>query len=71
METSQKNDRSHWKLEVMNFEEAEKQTDDYWRAATPTERLNGLEALREQLYGKNQSDRRIQRVLEIVPQTQG
>lgn len=69
MESEASSDRSKWTLEVLSFDEAETQTDDYWRTATPAERLNGLEAIREQLYGKDQSSRRLQRVLEVVPQT--
>lgn len=60
---------STWKLEkVSSFAEAEAQTRAYWHAATPAERLNGLETLREQLYGQNQASRRLQRFLELVPQ---
>ena len=60
--------RAHWKLEkVSSFAEAEAQTRAYWHAATPAERLNALETLREQFYGEDQSQRRLQRVLEIVP----
>ena len=58
-----------WKLETAgSFAEAEAQTRAYWRAATPAERLNGLETLREQLYGQDQASRRLQRFLELVPQ---
>ncbi len=58
-----------WKLEkVSSFAEAEAQTRAYWHAATPAERLNGLETLREQLYGQDQASRRLQRFLELVPQ---
>lgn len=62
--------RHQWKLEVVDsFEEAEAQTRAYWLSATPEERLNGLEALREQLYGDDPTSRRLQRFLEFVPQT--
>ena len=65
---SNRSRRAHWKLEkVSSFAEAEAQTRVYWHAATPAERLNGLEMLREQIYGEDQSQRRLQRVLEIVP----
>ncbi len=58
-----------WKLEkVHSFEEAEAQTRAYWHAASPAERLNGLEQLREQLYGDDPASRRLQRFLELVPQ---
>lgn len=60
--------RSHWKLEVANsFEEAEQQTRAYWHNATSAERLNALEALREPFYGPDQTSRRLQRFLELVP----
>ena len=69
METPQK-DRSHWKLEVVDsFEEAEASTRAYWHNSTSEERLNGLETLREQLYGPDPTRRRLQRFLELVPQT--
>lgn len=61
--------RATWKLETAgSFAEAEAQTRAYWHAATPAERLNGLETLREQLYGQDQASRRLQRFLELVPQ---
>lgn len=61
--------RATWTLEkVDSFAEAEAQTRAYWHAATPAERLNGLETLREQLYGEDQAGRRLQRFLELVPQ---
>lgn len=57
-----------WKLEkVSSFAEAEAQTRAYWHAATPAERLNGLEMLREQLYGEDQNQQKLQRFLEVVP----
>ena len=59
-----------WKLETASsFAEAEAQTRAYWRSATPAERLNALEALREPLYGKNQTRCRLQGFLEVVPAT--
>lgn len=58
-----------WRVETASsFEEAERQTRDYWRNATPAERLNALESLREPLYGPDQASRRLQRFLELVPQ---
>jgi hypothetical protein len=60
--------REHWKLEFANsFEEAERQTRAYWRNATPAERLNALEQLREPFYGSNQTSPGLQRFLELVP----
>ncbi len=58
-----------WTLErVEGFAEAEARTRAYWRAATPAERLNALESLREQLYAQDQASQRLQRFLELVPQ---
>lgn len=60
--------RQTWKLEFANsFEEAERQTRDYWQNATPAERLNALEDLRKPFYGENQTGSRLQRFLELVP----
>ena len=59
--------RAEWKIVVAgSFAEAEAETRAYWRSATPAERLNALEALREPFYGKDQIGGRLQRVLEIV-----
>jgi len=60
--------RAGWKLVVADsFAEAEAETRAYWRAATPAERLNALEILREPFYGKDQIGGRLQRFLEVVP----
>ena len=57
-----------WELEFADsFEEAERQTRAYWQKATPVERLNALEILREPFYGPNQASQRLQRFLELVP----
>ena len=57
-----------WKIVVADsFAEAEAETRAYWRAATPAERLNALEKLREPFYGKDQTGGRLQRFLEVVP----
>lgn len=57
-----------WKIVVADsFAEAEAETRAYWRAATPAERLNALEKLREPFYGKDQVGGRLQRFLEVVP----
>ena len=59
--------RAGWKIVVAeNFAEAEAETRVYWRSATPAERLNALEKLREPFYGKDQIGGRLQRVIEIV-----
>jgi hypothetical protein len=60
--------RSGWKIVVADsFAEAEAETRAYWSAATPAERLNALEKLREPFYGKDQIGGRLQRFLEVVP----
>lgn len=60
--------RASWKIVVADsFAEAEAETRAYWRAATPAERLNALEKLREPFYGKDQTGGRLQRFLEVVP----
>ena len=60
--------RAGWKIVVADsFAEAEAETRAYWRAATPAERLNALEKLREPFYGKDQIGGRLQRFLEVVP----
>jgi hypothetical protein len=60
--------RAEWKIVVADsFAEAEAETRAYWRSATPAERLNALEKLREPFYGKDQIGGRLQRFLEVVP----
>ena len=60
--------RQRWKLEFANsFEEAERQTRTYWHNASPAERLNALEQLREPFYAQDQTSPRLQRFLELVP----
>jgi hypothetical protein len=57
-----------WTIEIArSFDEAERQSREYWRNATPAERLNALETLREPFYGPDQTSRRLQRLLELVP----
>ena len=60
--------RKNWQIVIADsFAEAETETRAYWRAATPAERLNALEKLREPFYGKDQIGGRLQRFLEVVP----
>jgi hypothetical protein len=60
--------RASWGIVVADsFAEAEAETRAYWHAATPAERLNALEKLREPFYGKDQIGGRLQRFLEVVP----
>ncbi len=59
--------RANWTVVVADsFAEAEAETRAYWRAATPAERLNALETLREPFYGKDQAGGRLQRFLESI-----
>lgn len=59
--------RTEWKVVVADsFADAEAETRAYWRAASPAERLNALESLREPFYGKDQIGGRLQRFLEVV-----
>ncbi len=73
MRTNQQSQRkairsSSWGLQFADsFEEAEQQTREYWHHATPAERLNALETLREPFYGPDKASRRLQRFLELVP----
>jgi hypothetical protein len=57
-------DRS--RLVQASFEEAEAQDVAYWMSKTPTERIEGVEYLRRWLYGDDQVDARLQRVLETL-----
>ena len=60
--------RRTWAIQfAASFEQAEAQTREYWHNATPAERLNALESLREPFYGPDQASRRLQRFLELVP----
>ena len=60
--------RLGWNIVVADsFDEAEAETRAYWRDASPAERLNALEKLREPFYGKDQIGGRLQRFLEVVP----
>ena len=46
--------RREWKLEFADsFEEATKQTRDYWHGRSPAERLNALEQLRNYKFNEN------------------
>jgi hypothetical protein len=54
-------DRS--RLVLASFEEAEVQDVEYWMSRTPAERIEAVEYLRRWLYGDDQIDARLQRVL--------
>ena len=57
-------DRS--KLQATSFDQAEADDIEYWMSKTPTERIEGVEYLRRWVYGDDQVDARLQRVLEVV-----
>ena len=53
----------------MSFEEAEELDIQYWKKATPEEKLDTLQALREMVYDLKNEDRKgFQRILRIVEQ---
>ena len=54
------------RFEVRTFDEAEADDVEYWMSKTPTERVEGIEYLRRWLYGDDQVDARLQRVLETA-----
>jgi hypothetical protein len=53
-------------LRATSFDEAEADDIDFWMNKTPTERIEGIEYLRRWLYGDDQIDARLQRVLTVV-----
>jgi len=57
-------DRSE--LKVCSFDELAADDIDYWLSKTPTERVEAGEYLRRWIYGDDQVDARLQRVLAVV-----
>ena len=57
-------DRS--KIVAASFDEAEADDVEFWLSKTPSERIEGIEYLRRRLYGDDQVDARLQRVLTIA-----
>ena len=53
---------------VVSLEEADSDV-DYWLSRTPCERLEGIEATRQVLYGYTPTSVRFQRVFEIADLT--
>jgi hypothetical protein len=54
---------------IVSFQEAEELDIQYWKKATPEEKLDTLQALREIYYTfKNENPKRLQRVYRIVKQ---
>ncbi len=57
-------DRSTFR--AISFDEAEADDIDYWMSKTPTERIEAGEYLRRWVYGDDQVDAGLQRVLTFV-----
>ncbi len=53
-------------LRATDFDEAEADDIDFWMSKTPTERIEAGEYLRRWVYGDDQVDARLQRVLTPV-----
>ncbi len=68
--STEKIDRSHWTLEVVDsFEEAEAKARADWHAATSDERFSAAAQIKEIVYGKSAATARLQRVLEVLPES--
>jgi len=52
------------KLSIVDFNDS--QDKEYWMKLSPEKRLQALQINRQAAYGKSNSSRRLQRVLEIV-----
>ena len=56
-------------IRIVSFKEAEDLDIQYWQNATPEEKLDTLQALREMFYDLKNEDRKgFQRILRIVEQ---
>ncbi len=53
-------------VHVTGFDEGEADDIDFWMSKTPTERIEAGEYLRRWVYGDDQVDARLQRVLTFV-----
>ena len=54
---------------IVSFQEAEELDIQFWKKATPEEKLDTLQALREMYYVmKNENRKRLQRIHRIVKQ---
>jgi hypothetical protein len=54
---------------IVSFQEAEELDIQYWKKATPEEKLGTLQALREMVYAlKNENRKRLQRVYCVIKQ---
>jgi len=54
---------------VIAIEDQDRADKEYWMSKTPRERLEGIEAIRQVLYGYDAATARLQRVLEITRRT--
>jgi hypothetical protein len=56
-------------IRIVSFQEAEELDIEYWKKATPEEKLDTLQALREMVYDLKNEDRKgFQRILRIAEQ---
>ncbi len=56
-------------IRIVNFQEAEELDIQYWKKATPEEKLDTLQALRDIYYAfKNESRKRLRRVHRVIEQ---
>jgi hypothetical protein len=56
-------------VRIVSFQEAEELDIQYWKTATPEEKLDTLQALRDIYYEfKNESRKRLRRVHRVVEQ---
>jgi hypothetical protein len=56
-------DRSAFQIAALDDESDER---EYWRAKSPTERMEALELMRQIVYGYDPATTRLQRILEVV-----
>jgi hypothetical protein len=62
-EESYRMNKTHFSVAALSDESDEKQ---FWKSASPEERIRALEFLREIMYGYDPTTARLQRVLEIT-----
>lgn len=55
---------------VVSLEEQNREEKNYWHDKSPAERMEALEITRQLVYGYDPSSDRLQRVFEVVEQTQ-
>lgn len=54
---------------VVKLNEADEDDRQYWLSKTPLERWEGMEVIRQVIYGYDPTTTRLQRVLEVVRRT--